>query len=173
MPKTSPALSYFLDDYEIYEICAIFAGYTGFAFLVALFLLPETLPPQETKEWHPLRSLQRLFSLFLFNSKLKHRLTFFTCMLMFFFGCIDDVSVLFMDIQYLLGEPFRWDLQKEFYYTGYRAGISPLVGIMLLFLLQRYGIKGEYIAMAGSVFMAGAYVLEGVANKSWHIYTGE
>ncbi|KAH9513761.1 hypothetical protein Btru_042053 [Bulinus truncatus] len=142
------------------------------AFVVVVFILPETLPVHRRPKAigkNPLLYVRRVASFYVFDGPLRRRATFIVCLFVFAIGVATEINLGSMDALYQLRRPFCWVSSQIGNYVAIRNAGTAFFGTVL-FKLMQCCIAEERLGMLAILSMGAALTFEAFIQVDWHFY---
>ena len=171
------ALGYVIQDYGFFYGSLLPTAFAGFAVVIGLFFLPETISrsaPSNTRLnfVNPFKYLKNVFGFYIFEGSFKQRFLFcFALMILFIiFTCSTSYLGLFTLFQ--LNLPFCWSPAQVGLYEAMTKVGSAIASLVTVPLLQKRLSDSSLVAVGLSSLFA-LFVLSGMASNDLMIYLGE
>lgn len=158
-------LGYFQTSVFLAALCAL-------CFLIPLVFLRETKPNQEIRTLNFCKNVGKVFGFFLFDGTLWHKLTFITCLSMFFFAVINEFGVTAIDTLYQLHRPFCWSSKLIGYYSALKTGGGYFLAMALMAALKSR-VKMEYIGILAAVSQGASFCFQAFVKTTWQFFLGK
>ena len=153
---------------------AVAAGLLILSFLIALMLLPESLPVHKRhKDMSVMTIIQNSLSFFITNDSQNNRWKYQILAVGHFLCGISFLGRISTETLYQMSTPFCWTADKVGYYAAIRTGVQVTIGLGSIRLFRICEMSDMLIAMVGVLSYGTNFAIEALATNDAMLYIGK